>query len=603
MRYRALLVLLVWLLSSAIALVASDRFLDLETYAERWRESRGHTGDLDPRVLLVGLEDDLFENGLFRREVHAHVLGVLREAGARLVFYDVLFDEDRDSSEDALLAEALSAWPAVVLGGSFTIHENTEITPPHLAPALSEAEERGSAVIGTIEKPEENDGLLQNYFLGIRSSHGAFPSCALACFALLENLRPGSIRYQEESIELSSLSIPIDSYKPEGSELTTYIFPITFHQPATGPGNSPGPKTFPLISYTELLEPTEEIKQQLKGAVVIIGENTSGPTDLVPTPVGEMKGFEVHAQCLNRLLAKDFYTTASDKVRFQIVCLVAALVAGLGLLTWPLPVLLLTGVGIPLLYTAVNFWFFEERNYVLPLSAPVVAALIALACLVLVRVILASRFLSRFIPVEASRGLMMSKQVAQATNSTVIVSDIRGYTTLSESKTPTEILQMLNEYHSVTVEIFQKHGGNVLTFQGDAQLIVFGFPRKLNDPVGQAVKSTLEVMEAIAELRTKWGIDDPSKFDVGAGICSGVVYIGDIGSNEQANYTVIGEVVRTSHKVQSMSDKLEGNVLMDEASWERCKDKPQATEIPNVQLEGFPDKKTIYRVDRLGPEA
>ena len=196
----------------------------------------------------------------------------------------------------------------------------------------------------------------------------------------------------------------------------------------------------------------------------------------------------------------------------------------------------------------------------------------------------------------------MSKQVAQATNSTVIVSDIRGYTTLSESKTPTEILQMLNEYHSVTVEIFQKYGGNVLTFQGDAQLIVFGYPKKLKDPVGQAVKATVEVMSAIGVLRTKWGIDDPSKFDVGAGICSGVVYIGDIGSTEQANYTVIGEVVRTSHKVQSMSDKLEGNVLMDEASWERCKDKPQATAIPDVQLEGFPDKKTIYRVESLTPK-
>lgn len=609
MKYRLLLVALIFLFSVSVVAVLEVLRVDVDSFAEVVRERFAETVEPDSRIVLAGLTDELFENGLFTREVHAHVLGVLKECGASVVFYDVVFDENRDPLEDQLLCDALLAWPGVVLAGTTTTTETGHIQEPRLAPSLDEAVNQGRAILGSIEKAEDDDGVLRQYVLALGFGRdnvetSTVPSAALACYSLLQSVRPSEIQYKDGVVELPPLPIPVEEHlaaEGDGSFTKVYAFPVNFHAPATGPGNKAGPGTYRLISYIDLIEPSEELREELRGKVIIVGENTSLPDDIVTTPVGRMKGFEAHAQCLDRLLHHEFYTSVPETVNFQIALGLTALVASLGLLTWPLSLLLLAGGSIVCAYGGLALWLFTNNHLLMDMGTPIAGALSALASLVIVRLMLASRFLGRFIPREASRGLLMSKQMALSGVATVIVTDIRGYTTISETKTPVEMLALLNEYHSITVDIYHKHGGNVLTFQGDAQLVVFGYPKKLKDPVLNAVESTVEVMEAIAELRKKWGIDDPDDFDVGAGICTGDVYIGDIGSAEQANYTVIGEVVRTSHKVQAQSTALKGNVLLDAAAYHACKNKPNVTRIDGVQLEGFPEKKTLYRVETGDP--
>ena len=141
----------------------------------------------------------------------------------------------------------------------------------------------------------------------------SYPSAALALYSLLNSVRPEDIRYGEESIDLPTVSIPIEKMHSKASEASEILFPLKFHRAATGPEHEPREGTYPVISYTELIEPTEDVKKMLVGSIVIIGENTSGPDDVVDTSVGQMKGFEAHAQCLDRLLNHDFFTLASEQ--------------------------------------------------------------------------------------------------------------------------------------------------------------------------------------------------------------------------------------------------------------------------------------------------
>lgn len=598
MKYRLTQVVLAWCFGMLIATFFLRSSIDVEGFAESFRQRFSQAREPDSQIVLVGLDDQVFAQDQYNRENHARVVENLTTAGARLILFDVVFDENRDPRVDYLLKEALLKAPPTVLAGSSLTLEDGSVLPPRLAESLQPALKSGSAHLASIEKAEDEDGVLRNYFLAVGFGDEIVPSVALACYSLLESVNPSDIVYQASTIEVPPVAIPVTGHYAEGTRVTVFTFDLKFHTPATGTGHKPGPGSYRVISYLDLLDPSPELSQSLAGKVVVIGENTTTDNDLVMTPVGPMKGFEVHAQCLDRLLHHDFYLTVPEGTVHQITAALVALVASLGLLRWTLPSLLFLGSSILAAYAGIDLWLFQEKYIILRLGAPLLGAATTLGCLVLVRVLLASRFLARFIPVEATRGILMAKNTAQATDATVIVTDIRGYTTLSESRTPVEMLKLLNEYHSVTVDIYHKHGGNVLTFQGDAQLVVFGYPRRLKDAPSAAVLACVEVMQAIDELRAKWGIKERKNFDVGAGICTGLVYVGDIGSREQANYTVIGEVVRTSHKVQSMSDALQGNVLMDEPSYEACLTKPKVTRIPDVMLDGFPDPKTLYRVER-----
>lgn len=597
MRYRLLLILLVWLSGAAVTGFLSLSSANIERFAEAFRQRYDQSRAPDPRIVLVGLDDRVFAEGHFNRPNHSLVLENLARARARLVMFDIVFDENRDPADDAKLLRALQAGPPTVLAGSsFTLPDGT-VLPPRLADSLAPALRSGNAYLASIEKSEDPDGTLRRYFLGVGFGQKVFPSVALACYALLSSVQPGDIDYLDGVVDVPPVKIPVEGHYTEGTDVTVFTFDIKFHPPATGPGHKPGPGTYRVVSYLDLLEPSPELLESLRDKVIVIGENTSSENDVVETPAGPMKGFEGHAQCIDRLLHHDFYSSASEETNLKVALFLVALIAALGFMRWPLPGLLSAGLLLLGGYAAANLWLFQERHLVLDLAAPIVGGLSAMACLVLVRLALASRFLGRFIPKEAAAGILMARRTAEATEATVIVTDIRGYTSLSETRTPVEMLHLLNEYHSVTVDIYHKHGGSVLTFQGDAQLVVFGYPRRLKDAAGASVVACVEVMAAIDALREKWGIKERKNFDVGAGICTGLVYVGDIGSREQANYTVIGEVVRTSHKVQSMSDALEGNVLMDEPSYQACLTKPNVTAIPNVALEGFPEPKTLYRVE------
>ncbi len=604
MRYRLLLALGVWLFGMIVAHVfVGISELELDAYAESVRQRFSSGRRPDPRIVLAGLDEAAMSPEVFHRGTHAKVLENLTKAGVKLVFVDLIFDEDRAPELDGALKNALEKAPPTVLAGTtrfldYDDGEGLRPRPPILAPALESLLEQNHIVLGSIERPPPSRGGRWPYFLSLDYGDGEIlPSAALAMLGLYQSVAPKDLVYRTGMVLVPPLKIPVDFQSDQLDGLAKTVFEVKFHRPATGVGHEPGEGTYPVIPYLDLLEPSPELLSGLRDKVVIIGENTASENDAFSTPLGVMKGFEIHAQCFDRLLNSDFYTAVSPATNDLITLTLITLVASLALVTWPIPLLLTGGSALIFGYLSLNLWMFDEKHVVAALPGPILGACAAFVGLVMVRVILASRFLARFIPIEAARGILMARKTAEAVEAVVIVTDIRGYTTLSETRTPVEMLHLLNEYHSVTVDIYHKYGGNVLTFQGDAQLVVFGYPKRLKDAAGASVEASVEVMKAIDELRVKWGIQERKNFDVGAGICAGLVYVGDIGSADQANYTVIGEVVRTSHKVQSMSDALEGNVLMDEPAYHACRTKPLVTKIPGVMLDGFPEPKVLYRVE------
>ncbi|MCE7871554.1 CHASE2 domain-containing protein [bacterium CPR1] len=356
----------------------------------------------------------------------------------------------------------------------------------------------------------------------------------------------------------------------------------------------------PVIPYHELIDPDSPALKAVKGAVVIVGDNTDGETDLYPTPVGPMKGFEIHAQILNTLLTGPYARVLPEWVQGLLSYLLNLAIAMAILRSRSKWTALFSSVALLGALLGVYGALFSLGRQT-GIAGTTGGYLTTLVLAITARLLLTAQVLQRFIPPEVVSAVMAAGSARPRNEiATIIVTDIRGYTTLSETRTPVQILTLLNEYHSVTVAIYERHGGRALTYQGDAQIIAFLHKKQLN-PSAAAIRAAYEMQKAVDILRERWGIFNRSEFDVGAAVCTGPLTIGEIGTtgSGRAEYTVIGETVRMAHKIQSLSQILRCNVLMDEASFHASKLSMHVDEFKDRQLEGMDIPVTLYGLRSL----
>jgi len=612
----AILVVL-WLVPSN-PMLALIEFRDLEYRRSRARLNAQPLQPPDPRILIVGIDDEVFAQQRFNRVEHARLVDRLSEAGARSVFLDLLFEEPRQPEVDQQLLEALKRSRRSIVGAAYRLDLESathEVQSPVLMDSLLESLRRRhclSGILNASQSESRSEFTLIFQDLGDDPDWaGMQPSPAVTILTQLFRLQAGDVSIQPGSRwQGPMLTIPplrLETQQLDRGRLQLYRVPVRFRPPVTGPqAVVPSPLTFPRLPYLALADGDPQALSQVKGKIVLVGETTSGDDDIIDTPVGRMKGVEGHANVLDSLLSgrlPHFTDThqrldLASKILTLVFCyaLASLLVRQPDLVRWTLVTLLGFASWEGLILKADSLGYFLNQT-----QGETSLALTALIVLFF-RFMISARVLRTFIPSEIVDQLLVNAEIHQGVvDATVMVTDIRGYTTLSESRTPLQVLQLLNDYHTETVSLYQDFGGYVLNYQGDAQIILFGHPKKLKDPARQAILAAQAASGAVERLRARWKLPADQQFNVGAGICSGPVIIADLGA-EHREYTVIGELVRKCHKLQSQSQILAANIIMDEATYDRCQQKPEVEKRENVEIEGLPDPTTVYVTD-LVPSA
>lgn len=566
-------------------------------------------------IVLVEIDDDTYRKKYFDRAVHARVINKLEQVDIACLFYDVIFDEPRGPEKDGPLVEAIRSSRHLSLAGairydSVTSPKTQFAEMDFLIPEINECIIQQKCRLGLVNINTSESAIEGLLAVQDAETKQLIPSAALSMFCLTQHILPNQVKVEESQLQAADRHLPVRTFEQQLAQ-EPFLFskiPIQYHPPVTGPagkanldkGNTQG---FQRISYCQLVEKEPSELKHLRGKILVVGDSSSSPTDVIATPIGQMKGFEVHAQILNTLmegvwLQRALPGTPLYRLNLAVIVLFSAAFAFALSNRDSLGAIFLTSVlGVAGLVAVQGVFLnhYVALNFSLGLLS-----LFAVSITQMVMRFEASRQLLRtFVPeVVANQLLATGKVIEGDVEATVIVTDIRGYTTLSETKTPREILLMLNEYHTETVAIFEKFQGNVLNYQGDAQIVIFGYPRKLKDAPERAIKAGLATADAVERLRKRWGITNRDNFDVGCGVCTGQVSVGELGAaGIQAEYTVIGETVRLCHKVQSMSTTLEGNVLMDEATFQACSKKPPVKKFENVTLEGIAYPVAIYRAE------
>jgi adenylate cyclase len=557
--------------------------LDRELYDGRQRLA---APVLDDRIVIVDIDErSLAEQGRWpwdRGKIAALTEALVDRGGAAVVGFDVVFAERQAGTEDdARLAQALADRP-VVLGYYFSSDREGRTSGAlpaplydgdaarELAPRITHANGFG-ANLGELQRAARDSGFFNPFLGGGLDPDGvirALPLLAGYHGAVYDSL---AVAVMREYLGNASLAVQGDRLALDGTRGRVEL-PIsagfTAMVPLAGRGG-PGGGRFRYLSATDVLEGRVDWSL-LRDRIVLVGTTAPGQTDLRATPVSEVfPGVEIHASLISGALDG---RVKQRPVEAPAIGALATLVVA-GLLALILPAMgavgaVLAAVVGAMTLAGLNAIAYSNLGQVLPLAASL-AAVLVLGLFNLTAgwfaegrarramVALFGEYVSPELVEQMARD-PFSYRIARSTNRelTILFADIRGFTRIAETMEP----EALREY----INAFDK-------YIGDAVMAFWGAP--VDDPAhaDHAVSAALAMQEEVRRMSETLRARGLPPLAVGIGINTGVVRVGDMGSNLRRAYTVIGDAVNLASRLEGLTKQYEVPIIVGEGTVQRCR--------------------------------
>jgi adenylate cyclase len=320
--------------------------------------------------------------------------------------------------------------------------------------------------------------------------------------------------------------------------------------------------------------------------------------DTYQTPHGLMSGVEVHANVLHMLTTRRFIQPSSWALGFGVSAAVV-LAASLVLLAMkPLSGTLVCVAGGLLVGVPAAWLAFDRGGYWIDFLLPVLATcLMGFVTEGLARRRMRDqfgRYLSKellTLVIDDAPSLRGERRVVS-----VLFSDLRGYTTLSEAMTPEAIAAHLNEYFDAMRAAIFAYRGMINDFIGDAVMAVFGAPLSDPDHALHAVRAAAAMDRALADLNRRWTARGLPQFHMGIGIHTGSVFAGNVGGHDKIKYTVIGDPVNVGSRVEGLNKELGTTILITAETYAAVGDRVQVKDHGPMHVKGRVEEVRVYEV-------
>ncbi|HJX52306.1 MAG TPA: adenylate/guanylate cyclase domain-containing protein, partial [Polyangia bacterium] len=204
------------------------------------------------------------------------------------------------------------------------------------------------------------------------------------------------------------------------------------------------------------------------------------------------------------------------------------------------------------------------------------------------------RLLSPNLVEQVVSGKLQLEKGGALSEVTLLFSDIRGFTAMSEKREPPEIVRMLNEYFELMVDVVFKHEGTLDKFVGDEIIALFGAPVAIPNAEKKAVECALDMMQVLSEFNRTRAAEGQEEIKIGIGINTGTVVTGAIGSSRALQYTAIGDAVNTASRLCSLAKA--GEVLVSEGTYGKVGAAVSATALPPVRVKGKADALRVWNI-------
>jgi adenylate cyclase len=628
----------------------------VENYLYDLRVRLTMPGGVDRRIVIVDIdESSLAREGQWpwsRTRLAALMDALFDRYGVRIVAFDVqfpeserasalsLFDElqpaaSRNDQLAAQLAEMRGRYDAdarfaesfiardVVLGFAFkrAVHEGEPreagALPPPLAlggeklDSVRWIEARGfagnlpelqanAAAAGFFDTPiTDEDGVVRRLPLLERYNSGIYESLALATARLAVRgqggddkgiqlgfeLRAG--RQRLEFIAIGNHRIPVD-------ERGTILAPFRGHV-----------SSFPYIAATRVLH-GEAAPETLKDAIVLIGTSAAGLHDIRPTPVDrEYFGVEAHANAIagildGTVLAQPWWTRwFTLGTLLMLVVFFVFVVPRLSMIP-----AIVGAAALAVLIVAINVSAWVRSGIVLPLSAPLFY-LAATSVLLLSygyfvesrRKRHLSRIFSQYVPPEIVQELDESEAdislEGDSRDMSVLFSDVRGFTTLSEGLSPRELTRLMNEMLTPLTAAIHKQRGTIDKYMGDAIMAFWGAPLQDPEHARNAVLAAQEMIACTARLREEFASRGWPPVYIGVGVSTGPMNVGNMGSQFRMAYTVLGDTVNLGSRLEGLTKQYGVDVIVSGVTMQAIPDM-MFRELDAVRVKGKSEPVAIY---------
>jgi adenylate cyclase len=179
---------------------------------------------------------------------------------------------------------------------------------------------------------------------------------------------------------------------------------------------------------------------------------------------------------------------------------------------------------------------------------------------------------------------------------TAFFSDVQGFTGISETLTPHEIVELLNEFLTEMTDIILRHEGTVDKFEGDAIIAFFGAPNLLENHAERACSASIEMQKRLAQLRTKWRAENRPVLKMRIGICTGLAVVGNMGSEKRLDYTMMGDTVNTAARLEGANKQYGIYTLISETTRKAAGNEITVREVDTIKVVGRKKPVTVFEL-------
>jgi len=373
---------------------------------------------------------------------------------------------------------------------------------------------------------------------------------------------------------------------------------VNFHGPA---------RTYRYVSFADVVE-KKFASGTFKDKIVLIGASATGIGDLRVTPFGSLDfpGVEIHANLIDNMLNRGFLKRG---VKQALTDLGWIFVFGIPLGMW-LAVVQPRWLGLGFLLVApfagVIYWAFLD-GWWLNVTVPALFTLVPNVSLVgLYRVLIEEQekrkvrgAFQQYVSPEVIRRLLSDPERVKPrkTDITVLFSDIRGFTSISESLDAQELAELLNGYLTQMTRIIFRHQGTLDKYIGDAVMAIWGAPFDEPGHATRCCEAAIDMLARLAEMQQEWRTRGKPVLDIGIGINTGIASVGNMGSSLRYGYTAMGDSVNLASRLEGLNKEYGTRIIISESTRAALEnDRILLRELDLIQVKGKQLPVTIYEV-------
>ncbi len=574
-------------------------------------------------IIIVAIDEksiSQFGRWPWKRKNHANLIKILKEEKAKIIFFDIFFLEKSDYPEDdQMLFSAVKEAGNVFFDypllsdkdiktkedknlipylhknsrkrsdfkEAYFIEEKSALFP--LPEILFEAKGVGHATIY-----EDEDHLFRKTALWVKYQERVYPFISILLASEYYGVNLKDISITKDILEIGKTTVPL-------------IFPTQMFINYRG-----GANTFPCISYCDVIskefkKDSKKFKKDLfKNKIVLIGGTASGLFDIRPTPFGQMPGIEIIANSLSTLISGNFISPTSNFINFTLIFLFSLMSGYFTFRSGLLKITILV-IATSFFYIIGCIYLFEKKGIFLNMLSPLGGMFLTYIITLIYRYLIIERekkkiknafqhYVTSSVVAEILKNPDSLKLGGEKKILTVLFSDIRGFTELSEKLTPEEVVSILNEYFTEMTDIVFKYEGTLDKFIGDAIMVVYGAPVYFPDHAEKAVKTAIEMRDKMRELQLRWKKEGRVDFSIGIGINTGEMIVGNMGSRDRWDYTVVGDAVNLASRLEHQTRESRVDIIISEGTYNLVKDKIIVKELGEVMVRGKQKLVVIYEV-------